>query len=181
MASNLTAYTPIPNSSDATPGLWDRRFEQVDKNVRSVNSSQIDGSASVNSLAGRLYVAGRLQPQQYLEFKQAGGATSRISSRGAIDISANQGALILDSSLRVETQYGGSAVMTVGGASGVIINSGVTFTVGGAGKPFVLRSNSAVPTTSGDAGTAGTVAWDEDYIYICASTGSWRRVALSGY
>jgi hypothetical protein len=177
MASNLTVYVPIPNGSEATPGVWDRRYQQIEKNIRSVNSTQLDGSASANSLAGRLYVAGRLQPQQYLEFKQTAGGTSRISARGGITVDALQGALTHNSSLRVETQFAGSPVMTVGGVSGVIINSGKTLTAGG---PIIFTGTSK-PLSSGDVGTAGEVSLTSQYVYFCVSTGSWRRAALSGW
>lgn len=34
---------------------------------------------------------------------------------------------------------------------------------------------------SGDTGTAGQVAFDANYIYVCVATNTWKRVALSGY
>ncbi len=38
------------------------------------------------------------------------------------------------------------------------------------------------PTTkAADAtGTAGQIAWDANYIYICTATNTWKRVALTG-
>lgn len=32
-----------------------------------------------------------------------------------------------------------------------------------------------------DAGIAGTIKWDSDYLYICVSTNDWKRVALSAW
>jgi len=35
------------------------------------------------------------------------------------------------------------------------------------------------PSSASDTGTAGTIAWDADYIYICTATDTWKRVAIS--
>tara|TARA_B100001093_G_scaffold519168_1_gene606932 strand:+ start:10928 stop:12025 length:1098 start_codon:yes stop_codon:yes gene_type:complete len=35
------------------------------------------------------------------------------------------------------------------------------------------------PASATAAGTAGEVAWDANYIYICTSTNTWKRVAIS--
>ena len=36
-----------------------------------------------------------------------------------------------------------------------------------------------VPSTAADTGTAGDIAWDSDYIYICVAANTWKRVAIS--
>ena len=33
---------------------------------------------------------------------------------------------------------------------------------------------------STDAGTAGEIRYDANYIYVCTATGDWRRAALTG-
>jgi hypothetical protein len=35
------------------------------------------------------------------------------------------------------------------------------------------------PSSATDTGTAGEVAWDSSYIYICTATNTWKRVAIS--
>jgi hypothetical protein len=37
------------------------------------------------------------------------------------------------------------------------------------------------PSSSGDAGVAGTIAWDSSYLYICTATNTWKRVPLSSW
>jgi hypothetical protein len=37
------------------------------------------------------------------------------------------------------------------------------------------------PATAGDTGTAGTIAWDADYLYVCVATDSWKRVAIAAW
>jgi len=47
LPSSLTAYVPIPENSDGTPGLWDTRFQAAFANASQVNS---DAAASVATL-----------------------------------------------------------------------------------------------------------------------------------
>jgi hypothetical protein len=37
------------------------------------------------------------------------------------------------------------------------------------------------PASSTATGTKGEVAWDDDYIYVCIDTDTWKRVALSAW
>jgi hypothetical protein len=39
--------------------------------------------------------------------------------------------------------------------------------------------SSTVPTTASDTGTAGQIAYDSTYVYICIATNTWKRAALS--
>lgn len=36
-----------------------------------------------------------------------------------------------------------------------------------------------LPATATDAGTAGQIAWDADFIYVCVATDTWKRVAIA--
>ncbi|MHC5656028.1 hypothetical protein [Stappia sp. ICDLI1TA098] len=35
------------------------------------------------------------------------------------------------------------------------------------------------PASASDTGTAGQIAWDDDHIYVCTATDTWKRAALS--
>ncbi len=35
------------------------------------------------------------------------------------------------------------------------------------------------PSSASDTGTAGTIAYDSNYIYVCTATDTWKRAALS--
>lgn len=39
----------------------------------------------------------------------------------------------------------------------------------------------AVPASSGAAGTAGQIAYDADYFYICVATNVWKRVPIADW
>ena len=44
---------------------------------------------------------------------------------------------------------------------------------------YVTLGAVAAPPTRTSTGTAGQVAYDADYVYVCVATDSWRRAALS--
>jgi len=53
---------------------------------------------------------------------------------------------------------------------------GLGMTVGGA---LILETD--IPGSSSASGTQGSITWDNDYIYICVATDTWKRAALSAY
>ena len=36
-------------------------------------------------------------------------------------------------------------------------------------------------TNSTDTGTTGEICWDNDYIYVCVATNTWKRAGLSSW
>lgn len=45
----------------------------------------------------------------------------------------------------------------------------------------VVFATSYVPATAADGGTAGQIAYDADYVYICVATNSWKRANLAAW
>lgn len=43
----------------------------------------------------------------------------------------------------------------------------------------MIIQSAKTPSSASDTGTAGTVAWDSNYIYICVATDTWKRVAIA--
>ena len=43
----------------------------------------------------------------------------------------------------------------------------------------IIISTSQTPASASATGTAGTVTWDSDYVYVCTATNTWKRAALS--
>ena len=41
--------------------------------------------------------------------------------------------------------------------------------------------NSSTPSSPGDFGVPGEIRWDANYIYVCVSIDTWKRVALSSW
>lgn len=44
-------------------------------------------------------------------------------------------------------------------------------------KDFIISSS--VPALASSAGTAGQIAYDSTYIYVCVTTDTWKRVAIA--
>ena len=46
---------------------------------------------------------------------------------------------------------------------------------------FRLKHGQTVPTSSSDTGTAGTIMFDDNFIYVARGTNAWKRVAISSF
>lgn len=55
------------------------------------------------------------------------------------------------------------------------VTNGGTVTLAGS----LIVSTAQTPANASAAGTAGTVAWDADYIYVCTAANTWKRVAIA--
>jgi hypothetical protein len=42
-----------------------------------------------------------------------------------------------------------------------------------------LNITTSTPSSPTSTGSAGDIAWDSDYIYICTATNTWKRLAIS--
>ena len=49
----------------------------------------------------------------------------------------------------------------------------------GAGEAAEGKVTANAPSSASDTGEAGTLAFDDDYIYVCVSTDTWKRVGIS--
>jgi len=43
----------------------------------------------------------------------------------------------------------------------------------------LILQEPSVPATSNAAGAAGQITWDNNYIYICVATNTWKRASLA--
>jgi UDP-3-O-[3-hydroxymyristoyl] glucosamine N-acyltransferase len=76
----------------------------------------------------------------------------------------------------------GKTAWITGSCAGYVGIGGVTTPLGElhVQNRIVLNPASA-PATSTSAGVTGSIAWDNNYLYVCAAGNSWRRAPLSGY
>jgi len=65
-------------------------------------------------------------------------------------------------------------------ASTNTLNIGKLVTVGAIEVGTLFKSNLATQTGT-STGTQGQICWDANYIYVCTSTGVWKRIALSSF
>ena len=83
--------------------------------------------------------------------------------------------LIVDSDVMT-----GQAIQVLGGAD----HNTDVFSVGATGivrtaSDSIIVAGSQTPL-SGDACTAGEIAWDANFIYVCTASSVWKRSALTG-
>ena len=80
-------------------------------------------------------------------------------------------------------QSGGGLCAAAGSGQILAINNnGLTMAAGSitiaSGGKLILPSPPA-PASATAAGSTGEIAWDSSYIYVCVSTNTWKRAALS--
>ena len=77
-----------------------------------------------------------------------------------------------------------ASVESISNSSGnavVITNNDGTVDITGTEVNLIgLLSSPQATKVSGATGTAGQIVWDENYIYVCTATDTWKRVALTG-
>ena len=105
-----------------------------------------------------------------LLFAHGGAPTSRISSYLP---GSNQTEVVISTSntsgvLTEAVRFTGSQNATFAGT--VIANA--------SSNAFRI-TNSQTPASASATGTAGTIAWDASYIYVCTATNTWKRVAIA--
>jgi hypothetical protein len=95
----------------------------------------------------------------------AGGGTSagvRSAAAGVVEITQGENSSHALGTLQVATVENPGAVLNLGNSTyGVKI------------------ATPTPPATAASTGTAGQVAWDADYIYICTATDTWKRATLT--
>lgn len=76
-----------------------------------------------------------------------------------------------------------SNTLTISGSDGSTLNVGTGGTLGTAAfvdRITLMRQFLAqAPTEATSTGTAGDVAYDNGYLYICVATNTWKRVAIA--
>ena len=82
-------------------------------------------------------------------------------------------------------QIGTSATTALAGDTALLqIGTSATTALAGDGNALTATtatrvSNTTAPTGTGDTGTAGEIRYDADYIYVCTSANTWKRVGIS--
>jgi hypothetical protein len=101
------------------------------------------------------------------------------STGGSFNMTLGTGALVGSRLLNASNQdmYFGmnSTIPTM-----IITNGGG---VGGLGtvnlKGDAILDSPNVPATAASSGTAGTIAWDSSFIYVCTAASTWKRAAIA--
>lgn len=144
------------------------RFEDIDNGVRSgspVGTIEFFDSDSSNDGVKTFIVAGSedVSPGTFLAFgtnnsddglEPNGREVARFDQGGNFLV----GMLASNSSEGVELNRDGSARFT--------------------GR---INLGQNTPSSASDTGTAGDIAWDSDYMYVCVATNTWKRINLHNW
>ena len=66
------------------------------------------------------------------------------------------------------------------GTDGQVLTSGGSgASIGWEDAALSTTAHATPPANAADTGTAGQVAYDDDYVYVCTATDTWKRTAIS--
>jgi len=74
---------------------------------------------------------------------------------------------------------GDDEIATATAAAGAIPKADGTGTLDAAWIPPTIPVLVAAPAAADSAGTAGQIAYDGDYLYVCVDTNTWLQVAIA--
>ena len=131
---------------------------------------------------GQIKFAGENDADQEVNYAKITGKiddASDGSEDGIIEFAnIKAGSQTITARLKSDTlQLLNSTGLTVDGSVGIGTTS-PTESLDIDGDSIRLRQ-SKTPSSSSATGTAGQIAWDTNYIYICVATDTWKRVAVS--
>ena len=76
----------------------------------------------------------------------------------------------------------GKTAWITGSCAGYVGIGGVTTPLGELHvRNRIILNPASAPATSTSSGVTGSIAWDDNWLYVCAAGNSWRRAPLSGY
>lgn len=144
------------------------------------------------SAAGSMFMNFKVGGSSVLSFRKDGAvSTDTIIEKTSANGVTIDGLNIKDGNLTDGTDYilqssgtlaGTDLVLTLGDVEGSGNSTNITVDDG---NQIIMVSGafavvpSATPASASATGTAGTVAWDANYIYVCVATNTWKRVAIS--
>ena len=140
----------------------------------------IQNVSSVGTLASADFIATAPNGDDTSKYIDMGINGNNYSSSSWTISGANDGYVYVNSgNLTLGTDTPNTTVKVhVGGtlASNVITTfSSSNVTIGG----NLIVGNTYTPTLANSTGTAGQIAWDNNYVYICIATNTWKRANIS--
>jgi hypothetical protein len=164
-ASNTNFKMPFLNSTERAI-LFDSSGFTYNPSSNTLVVGNISATTAVASAAGNfttsqittLTVTGNTATANVtVGASNSSEGTRLLKVFGNVDVSANGNAA-----------YGGLSARTITTTGNITTSAG-------------LFSSPISTKTGTSTGTAGQVAWDDSYIYVCTATNVWKRVALTAF
>ena len=176
--STIVQYTPIQSGTGATPGTFNSRMSQLQLNIEAVNTDKLetvetadieDGAVTNPKLASNAVTNAKVLDNSLQGLKLNSNSldfSSNISvNKLSLKETSSKFALYFESGkLRYSYAYGGTS------ADQTLISQFLRVNLG-----------SQAPTSSVSVGIAGEISHDSQYFYVCVSSSSWKRAAISGW
>jgi hypothetical protein len=141
-------------------------FNASDLSVQSgITLKVLATTASTSTSSGALVVSGGVGVAKSINAGEGGSTHNFTGGDGGSG-----------STIFTIKDYAGTTKVNVDGIGGVGI--GASLVLSGSSNVFRI-SNAQTPASATATGTAGTIAWDTSYIYVCTATNTWKRVAIS--
>ncbi|MEB3215394.1 MAG: hypothetical protein VKN72_03905 [Nostocales cyanobacterium 94392] len=141
-------------------------------------NSGAGGDVDINAGAGDGAIGGTIDI-----LGGAGTSGGGVSVNGGNASSGTPGAVVIKAGFATGNNSGGGTLTLQAGNGHGSGNGGSVYIKAGTSstgeKGYIVLETLNVPTSASDNGTTGAIAWDSDYIYICTSTNTWKRAALS--
>jgi hypothetical protein len=164
-----------PTSSSIELQINDVPQLTIDESTVSI-AGDLDMQAGVITLDADGDTSITADTDDQIDFQVGGVDVARIDAEGLVTSDAKS----LTSAGLTLSNSGGTTVATLGagGGTGATFAGGVNVTgqLAVTGDTIIATET---PASASASGTAGQVAWDADYIYICTATDTWKRVAIA--
>ena len=125
----------------------------------------------------------------YIKMSQDGGASNAIMGLCPNSASKDPAGNAYTGTIGSSFLFGSSTSLQLGAAGDVKVTIKQAGNVGiGTTNPTELLDiasdsirirNSQTPASAAATGTAGQIAWDANYVYVCVATDTWKRTSLS--
>lgn len=169
---NLT-ITPATDSN----GLPTIEFTGGDNNPSILLRVTDDGSLSFEGTAGQLFSVNNSFDGTIFSANDISGIPSiDVDSLGKVRLAPYNGYVVIGALNQDTTTTGASIndVLQIDGNCFINGNEFVTGTVTGS-----VNLNATAPATDSTTGAAGEIRVDDQYIYVCTATDTWKRVQLN--
>ena len=177
--SLIVGYTPIESGEGATPSLFNSRMSQLQININHLNTDKLedvstsdieDGAVTNAKLANNAVTNSKVLDNTLLGSKLNANSLDWSSNVSVNSLTLKESTAkfklyFQTGALRYSYSYGGKT------AGVQLISSRL--------RPVLLAS--VAPTSSVSVGSTGELSATSQYIFVCVSSGSWKRAALSGW
>ena len=133
----------------------------------------VDGDVKVVGEDPRVKIDGDTDSHPGLELYENGTRKWIVYS----DYTNDNLAFKTDDDIRVSiTQAGRVGIGTTTPIVALDVNGGLRIQ-----SDSIAISDSKTPSSASDTGQAGQICWDTNYLYVCVSSNTWKRIALSSW